>query len=175
MARQCGVPPAVKQLRLLSPAKLNLFLNITGRRADGYHTLQTLFQLLDYGDELRFQATDTPDITLSPSLAGVADADNLILRAARLLREASACERGAYIELDKRLPLGGGIGGGSSNAATTLLALNHLWRTGLSLPQLAELGLPFLIFVFALGASSYTPAIAPALLYLLHACSRGCA
>lgn len=128
-------------LRLLSPAKLNLFLKITGRRADGYHTLQTLFQLLDYGDELRFQATDNPDITLSPSLAGVADADNLILRAARLLQDASGCGRGARIELDKRLPLGGGIGGGSSNAATTLLALNQLWRTGFSLRQLAKLGL----------------------------------
>lgn len=132
---------AETRLRLPSPAKLNLFLHVTGRRADGYHELQTVFQLLDYGDTLEFEATDTPAIELAPSLPGVPDADNLVVRAARLLQSATGCRRGARIELTKRLPLGGGIGGGSSNAATTLLALNHLWRLGLSTTELAALGL----------------------------------
>lgn len=126
-------------LTLLSPAKLNLFLHITGRRADGYHTLQTLFQLLDYGDTLRFTASDT--LTLTPDLPGVTSADNLIVRAARLLQQHTGCTRGATITLEKRLPLGGGIGGGSSNAATTLLALNHMWGLRLPLDELAALGL----------------------------------
>lgn len=126
-------------LTLLSPAKLNLFLHITGRCADGYHTLQTLFQLLDYGDTLQFSESDA--LTLTPDLPGVASADNLIIRAARLLQTHTGCNRGAVITLEKRLPLGGGIGGGSSNAATTLLALNHLWGLNLSLDALAALGL----------------------------------
>ncbi|MDB6062599.1 MAG: 4-(cytidine 5-diphospho)-2-C-methyl-D-erythritol kinase [Verrucomicrobiaceae bacterium] len=126
-------------LTLLSPAKLNLFLHITGRRADGYHELQTLFQLLDYGDTLHFVESDT--LTLNPQIPGVAAADNLILRAARLLQATTGCNKGAAITLEKRLPLGGGIGGGSSNAATTLLALNALWDLRLSLDELAALGL----------------------------------
>ena len=128
-------------LALLSPAKLNLMLHITGRRGDGYHTLQTVFQLLDYGDTMRFTSRDDDRITLHPQLPGVEPADNLIHRAATLLQQATGCGRGADIEIDKILPMGGGIGGGSSNAATTLLALNHLWQTGLDLQQLAELGL----------------------------------
>lgn len=126
-------------LTLLSPAKLNLFLHIMGRRDDGYHTLQTLFQLLDYGDTLQFIESDT--LALTPDLPGVASADNLIIRAARLLQQHTGCTRGATITLEKRLPMGGGIGGGSSNAATTLLALNHLWDLRLSLDELAALGL----------------------------------
>lgn len=126
-------------LTLTSPAKLNLCLHITGRRADGYHTLQTLFQLLDYGDTLNFTASET--LTLSPDIPGVPHADNLILRAAELLRRKTGCNKGATITLEKRLPLGGGIGGGSSNAATTLLALNHLWNLRLPLDELAALGL----------------------------------
>ena len=126
-------------LTLPAPAKLNLFLHITGRRADGYHTLQTLFQLLDYGDTLQFVESDA--LTLTPDLPGVASADNLIIRAARLLQQHTGCTRGATITLEKRLPMGGGIGGGSSNAATTLLALNRLWGLRLALDELAALGL----------------------------------
>lgn len=126
-------------LTLLSPAKLNLFLLVTGRRADGYHTLQTLFQLLDYGDTLQFEESDA--LMLQPDLPGVASADNLIIRAARLLQQHTGCRRGAAISIEKRLPMGGGIGGGSSNAATTLLALNRLWDLQLPLDELAALGL----------------------------------
>lgn len=129
------------QLKLLSPAKLNLFLLITGQRANGYHELQTLFQLLDHGDEISLKLREDSDIRLIDSIEGVADEDNLLFRAAMALREASGCQLGADIGIDKVLPMGGGIGGGSSNAATVLLGLNHLWGTQLSLDQLAELGL----------------------------------
>lgn len=125
-------------LTLLSPAKLNLFLHITGRRADGYHDLQTLFQLLDWGDELTFTANNSGAVTLTGSDVGVAPQDNLILRAALALRPRPGL--GAEIHLLKRIPTGGGLGGGSSNAATTLVALNHLWQTGLPLDALCELG-----------------------------------
>ena len=128
-------------LTLPAPAKLNLFLHIVGRRPDGYHELQTLFQFLDYGDTLHFSLRDDGQLNLLTELAGVDAEDNLIIRAARLLREASGCQLGADIRLDKILPMGGGIGGGSSDAATTLLGLNQLWQTGLSLDQLAELGI----------------------------------
>ena len=130
-----------------SPAKLNLFLYITGRRADGYHTLQTLFQFLDYGDTLSLEPRRDGEIHLLTPVDGVAHEDNLIVRAARLLMKTAA-ERGrlpagsgADIRIEKRLPMGGGLGGGSSNAATVLVALNHLWQCGLSLDELAELGL----------------------------------
>ena len=130
-----------------APAKLNLFLYVTGRRTDGYHTLQTLFQFLDYGDTLTLEADSSGVITLLTPVAGVPDEDNLMVRAAHLLRErAAACgslppHAGAKMTIEKRLPMGGGLGGGSSNAATVLVALNHIWKTGLSLDQLAELGL----------------------------------
>ena len=130
-----------------SPAKLNLFLYITGRRADGYHTLQTLFQFLNYGDTLSLEPRRDGEIHLLTPVDGVAHEDNLIVRAARLLMKTAA-ERGrlpagsgADIRIEKRLPMGGGLGGGSSNAATVLVALNHLWQCGLSLDELAELGL----------------------------------
>ncbi|EIR1599919.1 4-(cytidine 5'-diphospho)-2-C-methyl-D-erythritol kinase [Vibrio cholerae] len=124
-----------------SPAKLNLFLYITGRRANGYHDLQTLFQFLDHGDELTITANNSGNITLSPALADVALEDNLIYKAAMALKNAAQSPLGADIQLYKVLPMGGGIGGGSSNAATTLVALNYLWQTGLSDDQLAEIGL----------------------------------
>ncbi|EGQ9333926.1 4-(cytidine 5'-diphospho)-2-C-methyl-D-erythritol kinase [Vibrio cholerae] len=124
-----------------SPAKLNLFLYITGRRANGYHDLQTLFQFLDHGDELTITANHSGNITLSPALADVALEDNLIYKAAMALKNAVQSPLGADIQLHKVLPMGGGIGGGSSNAATTLVALNYLWQTGLSDDQLAEIGL----------------------------------
>lgn len=128
-------------LTLVSPAKLNLFLHITGRRADGYHTLQTLFQLLDYGDELIFTLRTDGEIRLEPGIPGVSFEQNLITRAARLLAPYKPTELGINIRLHKRLPMGGGIGGGSSNAATALVALNHLWQCGLSKSQLQQLGL----------------------------------
>ena len=126
---------------LPAPAKLNLFLHITGRRADGYHTLQTLFQFLDHGDTLHFMRRADQQIVLQGQLPGVNVEDNLIARAARALQAATGCVLGASIELDKRLPMGGGLGGGSSDAATTLLGLNALWQTQLSLSELASIGL----------------------------------
>lgn len=124
-----------------APAKLNLFLHITGRRADGYHELQTVFQFLDYGDDLSFAIRDDGLICRSPALPDIPDEQDLTVRAARTLQTATNCSLGADIRLHKRIPLGGGLGGGSSDAATTLLALNQLWGTGLSLDQLATLGL----------------------------------
>ncbi len=130
-------------LSVPSPAKLNLMLHITGRRADGYHELQTIFQFVDYGDELKFQTRNDAEITLSPEIKGVNFEDNLIIKAARVLQNHSAARDkicGANIELKKILPMGGGLGGGSSNAATTLLALNVLWQLELSLETLAQIG-----------------------------------
>jgi len=130
-----------------SPAKLNLFLYITGQRADGYHNLQTLFQFVDYGDSLGFDVRDDSEINLLTPIDGVPNEQNLIVRAARLLQQhvinsGQPTQRplGVDITLDKRLPMGGGLGGGSSNAATVLIALNYLWQCGLSDRQLAELG-----------------------------------
>lgn len=124
-----------------APAKLNLFLHVTGRRPDGYHTLQTLFQFLDVCDELRFDLTGDGRIVRARELAGVPEERDLCVRAARLLQAASGITQGAVIHLDKRLPLGGGLGGGSSDAATTLLALNELWGCGLTPEALGALGL----------------------------------
>ncbi|EAO9821221.1 4-(cytidine 5'-diphospho)-2-C-methyl-D-erythritol kinase [Salmonella enterica] len=130
-----------------SPAKLNLFLYITGQRADGYHTLQTLFQFLDYGDTLHIEPRRDGEIHLLTPVNGVENEDNLIVRAARGLMKAALesgrlpAGSGADISIEKRLPMGGGLGGGSSNAATVLVALNHLWQCGLSVDELAKLGL----------------------------------
>ncbi|WP_375278491.1 4-(cytidine 5'-diphospho)-2-C-methyl-D-erythritol kinase [Alteromonas australica] len=124
-----------------SPAKLNLFLHILGRYDNGYHKLQSLFQMLDYGDKLAFDINHTGTIAMSTPLKGVKDEDNLIIRAAKLLAAQTKTKLGAHISLEKCLPMGGGIGGGSSNAATTLVALNALWGTRLSVHQLADIGL----------------------------------
>ncbi len=129
----------VKTLFTLSPAKLNLFLHVTGRRPDGYHYLQTVFQLLNWGDDMRFEWRASPDITLSGDTDDIAPEDNLILRAAKLICPS---DQGAHIHVRKRIPRGGGLGGGSSNAATTLLALNRLWELGLSLDALLRIGAP---------------------------------
>ncbi|MCO7556476.1 4-(cytidine 5'-diphospho)-2-C-methyl-D-erythritol kinase [Metapseudomonas otitidis] len=128
-------------LILPAPAKLNLMLHILGRRPDGYHELQTLFQFLDHGDELGFSLREDGEIHLRTEVPGVPHDSNLIVRAARSLQQASGTRLGADIWLDKRLPMGGGIGGGSSDAATTLLGLDHLWQTHLGEERLAELGL----------------------------------
>ena len=128
----------------LSPAKLNLFLHITGRRQDGYHELQTLFQFLDYSDELTFEFRDDGVIQLENSLNGVADEDNLIILAAHQLKSSAKIntdDKGVNIQLLKKLPMGSGLGGGSSNAATTLLALNQLWNLELSIDELKSIGL----------------------------------
>jgi len=125
-----------------SPAKLNLFLYITGQRDNGYHELQTLFQFVEFGDELTVSANSvTSSITITPEIPGVALEDNLIWKAATALQQYTSTSFGADIELKKVLPMGGGIGGGSSNAATVLVALNYLWQLNLSDDQLAEIGL----------------------------------
>jgi 4-diphosphocytidyl-2-C-methyl-D-erythritol kinase len=130
-----------------APAKLNLFLHVNGRRADGYHLLQTVFQLIARGDVLHFQLRADHLIRRTTCVAGVPEADDLVVRAAKAL-QAEALRRtgvpppGVDIALDKRLIMGGGLGGGSSDAATTLMALNHLWRIGLTRAQLMALGLP---------------------------------
>jgi 4-diphosphocytidyl-2-C-methyl-D-erythritol kinase len=124
-----------------APAKLNLFLHVVGKRADGYHLLQTVFQFLDYADELEFRVTDDGCVTRAADLPGVPAEHDLTLRAARLLQQTAGTSRGVEIHLRKRIPPGGGLGGGSSDAATTLLALNRLWETGLPRAALAALGL----------------------------------
>ena len=128
-------------ITLPSPAKLNLFLYITGRKENGYHELQTLFQFLNYGDELQFEILADPTIALTNQIEGVPLEHNLIYRAAKILQDHTACKLGAKIGVTKRLPMGAGLGGGSSNAATVLVGLNHLWQTGLTLEELAEIGL----------------------------------
>ena len=140
-----------------APAKLNLFLHVVGRRPDGYHLLQTAFQLIDHGDLLHFASRSDDRIVRTTELAGVPAESDLIVRAARLLQAAATAKFpgkafGADIAIDKQLPMGGGLGGGSSDAATTLMALDHLWQTGLTRQELMDLGLqlgadvPFFIF-----------------------------
>jgi 4-diphosphocytidyl-2-C-methyl-D-erythritol kinase len=124
-----------------APAKLNLMLRITGRRADGYHNLQTVFQFLDYGDGLRFKLRSDGEIQRLRGNEQIAPVHDLVLRAATLLQQYSGCTQGVEIEIDKHLPMGGGLGGGSSDAATVLHALNRLWGLRLSTQQLADLGL----------------------------------
>ncbi|MEX2961239.1 4-(cytidine 5'-diphospho)-2-C-methyl-D-erythritol kinase [Microbulbifer sp. TYP-18] len=132
--------PTTASLQLPAPAKLNLLLRVLGRRADGYHQLQTLFQLLDYGDTLEFFTRDDDKISIDAGDLDIPLENNLIYRAARALQRHCNCARGAHIKLHKVLPQGGGIGGGSSDAATTLLGLNYLWQCALSAERLAQLG-----------------------------------
>lgn len=124
-----------------APAKLNLFLHVVGRRADGYHLLQTVFRFIDRADSLQFAPRDDSTIVLATPTPGVPPESDLTVRAARLLQEATGCRQGVTIRLAKTLPMGGGLGGGSSDAATVLLALNHLWQTGLPRCELEKLGL----------------------------------
>ncbi|HVK55750.1 MAG TPA: 4-(cytidine 5'-diphospho)-2-C-methyl-D-erythritol kinase [Burkholderiales bacterium] len=145
----------------LAPAKLNLFLHVVGQRADGYHFLQTAFRLLDLGDVLRFRVRRDGVINRVNSLDGVPSELDLTVRAARALQSATGVTLGADIELEKYLPMGGGVGGGSSDAATTLLALNHLWETGLSRRKLMEIGLGLGadVPVFIYGRSSFAEGV----------------
>lgn len=160
-----------------APAKLNLFLHVIGRRADGYHLLQTAFQLLDRGDTLHFSVRADGAIRRTTDVPGIPEAEDLIVRAARLLQSATGTPLGADIGIDKLLPMGGGLGGGSSDAATTLIALNHLWETGLDRQALMQLGVrlgadvPFFIFgtnAFAEGiGEELTPLPTPKLWYIV--------
>lgn len=126
---------------LPAPAKLNLFLRVVGRRPDGYHLLQTVFRFVDLEDTVRVARRDDAVICLRAPLPGVPEERDLCVRAARLLQQATACGLGADIEVAKRIPMGGGLGGGSSDAATTLMALNRLWDLRLSRRELMSLGL----------------------------------
>ncbi|MFT7185961.1 MAG: 4-diphosphocytidyl-2-C-methyl-D-erythritol kinase [Pseudohongiellaceae bacterium] len=158
-------------LSLISPAKLNLFLHINGQRPNGYHELQTVFQILDRGDTLHFELTESPEIKISPIFKDIPLENNLVYRAAKLLQDTEpylkntssykGINKGAKIHLEKTLPLGGGIGGGSSNAATTLLALNQLWELDFTLPELAAFGasLGADVPVFVHGKSAWAEGI----------------
>ncbi len=170
---------AQPDLSLPAPAKLNLFLHVLGRRADGYHELQTLFQLLDYGDRLEFRRTldGAIAVAVEPPLDGLAETDNIVYRAARALRDRYPGPEGVGIRIHKRLPAGGGLGGGSSDAATALVGLNMLWRLGLDLEALCVLGLELGadVPVFLRGHSAWaegigerlTPVSLPAAWYLV--------
>lgn len=148
-----------------APAKLNLFLHVTGRREDGYHLLETAFQLIDYGDVLHFKLRHDGQILRSNDIPGVPLETDLVIRAAKLLQLNSASSLGVEMTLDKKLPMGAGLGGGSSDAATTLIALNRLWNTRLTRQQLMDLGLqlgadvPFFIF----GQNAFAQGIGEAL------------
>ncbi|OCH11185.1 4-(cytidine 5'-diphospho)-2-C-methyl-D-erythritol kinase [Aliivibrio fischeri] len=157
-----------KTTRWPSPAKLNLFLYINGQQENGYHELQTLFQFIDLCDHLTITANQSGQITLAPDIPGVKTEDNLIWKAATLLQQHSQCEFGAHIEIEKILPMGGGIGGGSSNAATVLVALNFLWQLNLSNDTLAALGVklgadvPIFVHGFAAFAEGIGEKLQPA-------------
>lgn len=150
-----------QHLTLPAPAKINLMLHIVGRRPDGYHNLQTLFQFLDFGDELTYDLRRDGEIVLTGDDCGVKPLDNLVIRAAKLLQKHTGVTAGANIQLIKRIPTGGGLGGGSSDAATTLLALNTLWKTELPLSELAQLGLTLGadVPVFVLGEAAFAEGI----------------
>jgi 4-diphosphocytidyl-2-C-methyl-D-erythritol kinase len=161
-----------------APAKINLFLQITGQRDDGYHFLQTVFQLLDWGDKVHVRLReDAQIIRTDTDDYGVAESDDLIIRAAKLLQVQAGIKQGVELAVSKNIPLGGGFGGGSSDAATSLLVLNSLWRAGLNLDELAELGLSLGadVPIFVHGHSAWaegigekiTPMALPEAAYLL--------
>ena len=144
-----------------APAKINLFLHIVGRRADGYHLLQTVFQFLDYGDTLTFKVRQDGVVRRVTDIDGVHSDNDLTVRAARLLQRLSGSSLGVDIEIEKRLPMGGGLGGGSSDAATTLVALNRLWGLALSDDELAAAGLQLGadVPVFVRGAAAWAEGV----------------
>lgn len=153
-----------------APAKLNLFLHVVGRRSDGYHLLQTVFRFIDHADTLHFTARDDSTVNLLTPLPGVPADSDLTVRAARLLQTETGCRQGVDIRLDKHLPMGGGLGGGSSDAATVLIALNHLWQLQLPRQRLQEIGLalgadvPIFIYgqaAFAEGVGEQFQPVAP--------------
>ena len=140
----------------LAPAKINLFLHIIGQRADGYHSLQSVFQLLDFYDPIHLKPTQTGEIKRVNDIANVPANRDLCVRAALALQQVTGCAQGVEIAVEKRIPMGGGLGGGSSDAATVLLALNHLWKTHLSREELMQIGLKLgadvPIFIFGQNA-----------------------
>ncbi|MFA5018771.1 MAG: 4-(cytidine 5'-diphospho)-2-C-methyl-D-erythritol kinase [Methylobacter sp.] len=144
-----------------APAKLNLMLRITGQRSDGYHLLQTVFQFIELCDWITFHPVDDGRVSLQKPIPGVPEADDLIIRAAKLLKAETGCEQGVRIEVEKNLPMGGGLGGGSSDAATTLVVLNALWGLQLSMEKLMELGLTLGadVPVFVYGYSSWAEGV----------------
>lgn len=155
-----------QRLSCPAPAKLNLFLHVTGRRADGYHLLQTVFRFIDFADTLNFTLREDAEVRHLNPLPGVPADSDLTVRAARLLQQETGCSLGVEIEVDKRLPMGGGLGGGSSDAATTLLALNRLWRLGLTRPQLQQIGLRLGadVPVFVFGQNAFAEGVGEALM-----------
>ena len=146
----------MNQITISAPAKLNLFLHITGQREDGYHLLQTVFQFLDYADTISLTLREDTHIVRVSDLAGVSAADDLVVKAAALLQSHCGSPLGVDISVDKILPMGGGLGGGSSNAASVLVALNHLWCCGLNQQELMDLGVQLgadvPVFIFAQSA-----------------------
>ncbi|MDO9168969.1 MAG: 4-(cytidine 5'-diphospho)-2-C-methyl-D-erythritol kinase [Methylobacter sp.] len=152
---------AVWTERWPAPAKLNLMLRIIGQRSDGYHLLQTVFQFIDLCDWITFHPVGNGVVSLQKTIPGVPEADDLTIRAAKLLKAETGCEQGVCIEVEKNLPMGGGLGGGSSDAATTLVVLNELWNLHLSREKLAELGLTLGadVPVFVYGYSSWAEGI----------------
>jgi 4-diphosphocytidyl-2-C-methyl-D-erythritol kinase len=147
---------------LPAPAKLNLFLHVLGRRADGYHSLESVFRLVSLSDSISIDLCQGPGISRESTMGATLESDkDLVVRAAKALQAATGTRQGAHIVVQKRIPMGGGLGGGSSDAATTLLALNHLWRTGLNRAQLSAIGLqlgadvPFFLF----GQSAFVQGI----------------
>ena len=140
-----------------APAKINLFLRVTGRRADGYHLLQTVFRFLDVGDTLYFRVRQDGVVQRVNNVPGISAEEDITVKAARLLRQEAGVKRGVEIRLLKQLPVGGGLGGGSSDAATTLLVLNQLWDLHLSRSELAQLGLRLGadVPVFIFGESAF--------------------
>ena len=151
----------MKHLSLQSPAKLNLMLHITGRRDDGHHLLQTVFQFIDLNDQMEFDLTPDGSIQRNHSNTPVSEAEDIVIRAAELLQERFRVDQGVQISIDKRIPIGGGLGGGSSNAATTLLALNQMWSLNLGLSELAEIGLDLGadVPVFVMGRAAWASGI----------------
>jgi len=146
---------------IAAPAKLNLFLHVLGRRPDGYHLLQTVFRFVDLCDVLHIETRTDGRISRAGGLAEVAADDDLVVRAARALQQASGTRLGAHIEMEKRIPAGGGLGGGSSDAASVLIALNRLWGTGLSRVELMRLALPLGadVPVFIFGRSAFAQGV----------------
>ncbi|TXI17448.1 MAG: 4-(cytidine 5'-diphospho)-2-C-methyl-D-erythritol kinase [Nitrosomonas sp.] len=144
-----------------APAKLNLFLHVIGRRQDGYHLLQTVFRLIDFSDQLSFQVRDDGAVKLHTPIAGVPEAKDLCVRAAKLMKQETGVKLGVDIFLKKQIPMGGGLGGGSSDAATTLLALNQLWEVNLNKEQLLELGLRLGadVPIFIFGSNAFAEGI----------------
>lgn len=151
-----------------APAKLNLFLHVTGRRADGYHLLQTVFRFIDFADTLHFGLRTDAEIRHLNPLPGVPADSDLTVRAARLLQAETGCSFGVDIRIDKHLPMGGGVGGGSSDAATTLIALNRMWQLGLSRERLQQLGLSLGadVPVFVFGRNAFAEGVGEALTHV---------